>query len=135
VAAKCTNKGSASNDKLDEFSGTYIFEDNGSGSRSVEKEKSHALAFHGDGAMLLQSALVKKFAETNDEDGPRKRMPVSDIGNTLVCLIKLEYHSSLISSLQIQCCWAPFCYLIIIMIYFSCSFRLQKFACFIHRNL
>ena len=56
-----------------------------SGSRSVEKEKSHALAFYG--AMLLQSALVKKFAETNDEDGPRKRKLVSAIGNTLVCLI------------------------------------------------
>ncbi|XP_059433828.1 kinesin-like protein KIN-4C isoform X2 [Corylus avellana] len=79
VATKCTNRGSASNDELDELPGTYIFEDNGSSSGSVEKEKSCALAFHG--AMLLQSALVEKPFEANDENGPLS--DDSDIGNTL----------------------------------------------------
>lgn len=79
VATKCANRGSFSNNELDESSGTDIFEGHGSG--SDEKEKSHALASHG--AMLLQSALVEKPTETNDENGSRRK-PLSDIGNTLV---------------------------------------------------
>jgi hypothetical protein len=86
VATKCANRGSFSNIEFDESQGTDIFEGNGSGSASDEKEQSHALASHG--AMLLQSALVEKPAETNDENEPRRK-PLSDIGNKLVCLIKL----------------------------------------------
>ncbi|XP_062164836.1 kinesin-like protein KIN-4C [Alnus glutinosa] len=81
VATKCANRGSFSNNEFDESQGTDIFEGNGSGSASDEKEQSHALASHG--AMLLQSALVEKPAETNDENEPRRK-PLSDIGNKLV---------------------------------------------------
>ena len=112
VATKCANRGSASTNESGESPETEIFEGSGSGSGSDEKEKSDALASHG--AMLLQSALVEKPADTNDENGPRRK-PLSDIGNTLVCLIKLmSYHSSLISSLQIQCCWLYFVALFIV---------------------
>ncbi|KAL7262479.1 hypothetical protein ACSBR1_000785 [Camellia fascicularis] len=47
-----------------------------------ETEKSQSLA--SQGAMLLQSALTEKPAETNDENVPPGRKALSDIGNTLV---------------------------------------------------
>ncbi|EEF48626.1 Chromosome-associated kinesin KIF4A, putative [Ricinus communis] len=73
VPSKCSNREGAllELDELAECAGT--------GSGSDEAEKSD-LASHG--AMLLQSALVEQPAATND-DGPVRRKPLSDIGNTV----------------------------------------------------
>lgn len=83
VPKKCANRGSVLNKDSGETAELEIVEGNGSGSGSDETEKSRILA--SQGAMLLQSALIEKPAETNDDNGS-KRKPLSDIGNTLVCL-------------------------------------------------
>ncbi|XP_041019606.1 kinesin-like protein KIN-4C isoform X1 [Juglans microcarpa x Juglans regia] len=80
VPMKCANRESVLNKDSDETPQLEIAERNGSGSGSDETEKSRILV--SQGAMLLQSALVEKPAETNDDNGS-KRKPLSDIGNTL----------------------------------------------------
>ncbi|KAG2698726.1 hypothetical protein I3760_07G163000 [Carya illinoinensis] len=80
VPMKCANRESVLIKDSDETPQLEIVERNGSGSGSDEIEKSRILA--SQGAMLLQSALVEKPAETNDDNGS-KRKPLSDIGNTL----------------------------------------------------
>lgn len=83
LPTKCANRGTVLKEVGDSPESESA-EGNGNGSGSDETEKSHVLASHG--AMLLQSALVEKPAEENDDNGP-KRKPLSDIGNKLVCLI------------------------------------------------
>jgi kinesin family protein 4/21/27 len=65
---KCSNRGA--------------IEINDSTLGSNETEKNQVLV--SQGAMLLQSALVEKPVETND-DSVVRRKPLSDIGNTVVC--------------------------------------------------
>ncbi|KAK9271017.1 hypothetical protein L1049_026605 [Liquidambar formosana] len=78
---QCSNREAGSIRESDELSRSEMAEGIGNSSDSDENEKSHILASHG--AMLLQSALVEKPAETNDDCGS-KRKPLSDIGNKLV---------------------------------------------------
>ncbi|KAJ6391415.1 hypothetical protein OIU77_025401 [Salix suchowensis] len=66
VPNKCSNRGAAT------------IPDSSLGSN--ETENNQVLASHG--AMLLQSALVEKPVETND-DSVARRKPLSDIGNTM----------------------------------------------------
>ncbi|GMY38934.1 kinesin-like protein kin-4c [Fagus crenata] len=79
LPTKCANRGTVLKEVGDSPESESA-EGNGNGSGSDETEKSHVLASHG--AMLLQSALVEKPAEENDDNGP-KRKPLSDIGNKL----------------------------------------------------
>lgn len=73
TASKCSNREVGAGEQ-----GVGLF------SGPDEKEKSQQeLASHG--AMLLQTALSDKPTETKDECGTGRK-PLSDIGNTLVCL-------------------------------------------------
>ena len=83
LPSKCANKGTVLKD-LGGSPESESVEGNGSGSGSDETEKSHSLA--SQGALLLQSALVEKPVEENDDNGPRRKA-LADIGNKLVCLI------------------------------------------------
>lgn len=85
---RCSNRESALTQEDNDFQPSEIVELIRTASEICEAERSHILAFHG--AMLLQSALSDKPVITNDEGGTRRK-PLSDIGNTLVCL---SYHVS-----------------------------------------
>lgn len=71
VASKCTNQDETEQDKL--------------------------LASHG--AMLLESALIEKPAETKEDGGPARK-PLSDIGNTEVYFTRERYPFTLLLQLQ-----------------------------------
>ncbi|PON91611.1 Kinesin-like protein [Trema orientale] len=75
MATKCANR------DVDKSQQSDIADGIANGSGTDEPEKDRLLASHG--AMLLQSALVDKPTETN-EDGAPRRKPLSDIGNTTV---------------------------------------------------
>ncbi|KAJ9166469.1 hypothetical protein P3X46_021220 [Hevea brasiliensis] len=79
IASKCSNR-DGTVFKSDDLAQAEMSECDGTGSGSDEIEKNRDLASHG--AMLLQSALIEKPAETND-DGVVRRKPLSDIGNTV----------------------------------------------------
>ncbi|XP_030933548.1 kinesin-like protein KIN-4C [Quercus lobata] len=79
LPSKCANKGTVLKD-LGGSPESESVEGNGSGSGSDETEKSHSLA--SQGALLLQSALVEKPVEENDDNGPRRKA-LADIGNKL----------------------------------------------------
>lgn len=94
AASKCSNREAAAPIKSDDSPQSEKPDGGLNGSNVVETEKSSIVA--SQGAMLLQSALVEKPAESNDNLGPRKK-PLSDIGNILVCfviLFKLQFISS-----------------------------------------
>lgn len=76
VSAKCSNR------DVDKSLQSEMAEGIADGSGSDKTlEQNRLLASHG--AMLLESALVEKPAETS-EDGGSRRKPLSDIGNTTV---------------------------------------------------
>lgn len=78
--AKCTNR-EAVLVKLSNSPQSDIAESTLSCSDIVEAQKTGLVA--SEGAMLLQSALLEKPAEMNDNRRPRKE-PLCDIGNTMV---------------------------------------------------
>ncbi|KAL5777374.1 hypothetical protein ACOSP7_010300 [Xanthoceras sorbifolium] len=79
ASTKCSNRESAIV-KWDEEPQSDMVNSEGSGPGTDDTDKDSILASHG--AMLLQSALVDKPTETNDDCGPRRKA-LSDIGNTL----------------------------------------------------
>lgn len=87
VPNKCSNK-EATMVELDDSTQPETAAGTKTGPCSSEAENNHALASHG--AMLLQSALVEKPAEANEDCGV-KRKPLSEIGNTVVCSILTSY--------------------------------------------
>ncbi|KAJ0085394.1 hypothetical protein Patl1_08660 [Pistacia atlantica] len=79
-AVKCSNREAVIGKKHD-LPQSDVANSEESGPGADDKEKNHLLA--SEGAMLLQSALIEKPTETNNDGGSRRK-PLSDIGNALV---------------------------------------------------
>ncbi|XP_031248596.1 kinesin-like protein KIN-4C isoform X2 [Pistacia vera] len=80
AAVKCSNREAVIGKKHD-LPQSDVANSEESGPGADDKEKNHLLA--SEGAMLLQSALIEKPTETNNDGGSRRK-PLSDIGNALV---------------------------------------------------
>lgn len=92
LATKCANRDLVSPEEPPHFD---IANGKKNDSNIEETNKDRLLATQG--AELLQSALVEKPVESNSDHQPRK--PLSDIGNTLVCVshplnVHLDYTMS-----------------------------------------
>lgn len=84
--ARCSNRESAYTQEDNDLPPSEFIEPTRTALETDEAERSHILASHG--AMLLHSALSEKPVSTNNE-GAARRKPLSDIGNTLVCLFAM----------------------------------------------
>lgn len=81
LANKCGNRTSISNESQEPTKSGSV-QRSGNNLSTEETDEDRLLVTQG--AELLQGALVDRFAETNSDQGQRK--PLSDIGNTQVCV-------------------------------------------------
>lgn len=93
MATKCANR------DIDKSQQSDMADGIANSSETNEADNDRLLASHG--AMLLQSALVDKPIESN-EDGVPRRKPLSDIGNTAVYLILTKYKELLSCLIQMD---------------------------------